>query len=76
MIFFLDENFPVAARELLSRRGHETMDIRGTQHEGSPDSTIFEMAQQKRAVFLTTDRDFWHTVPVLYEQHYGIVVIA
>ena len=25
---------------------------------------------------LTTDRDFYHTVPLLYEHHFGVVVIA
>ena len=28
------------------------------------------------ATILTTDRDFYHTVPMLYPEHHGIVVIA
>jgi spore maturation protein CgeB len=34
------------------------------------------MAQGRCAVFLTTDRDFFHTIPHLHESHCGIIVIA
>ena len=37
MRFFLDENFPKTARFLLAELGHETLDIRGTEQEGSTD---------------------------------------
>jgi len=76
MIFFLDENFPKAAVTLLGERGHRAIDIRGTDREGAEDAVIFHMAQQEDAVFLTTDRDFFHTVPHLEKQHRGVVVIA
>ena len=76
MKFFFDENFPRAAAGLLDARGHEWADIRGTDQEGSDDATIFRMAQQQGAVFLTTDRDFFHTVPHLEKSHYGVVVVA
>lgn len=76
MLFFLDENFPKKAVPFLNERGHETLDIRGTPQEGLEDSLIFAIAQEKGAVFLTTDRDFFHTVPFLYTEHCGIIVIA
>jgi predicted nuclease of predicted toxin-antitoxin system len=76
MKFFFDENFPKAAAQLLGARGHEWADIRGTDQEGSPDTTIFRLAQQQGAIFLTTDRDFFHTVPHLEKSHYGVVVVA
>lgn len=76
MLFFLDENFPKKAVSFLNEKGHETLDIRGTPQEGLADSLIFTIAQEKGAVFLTTDRDFFHTVPFLYNEHHGIVVIA
>jgi predicted nuclease of predicted toxin-antitoxin system len=65
MRFFLDENFPKAAHELLVRLGHEVVDIRGSADEGAEDGQIFEMAQRREAAFLTTDKDFFHTVPHL-----------
>jgi predicted nuclease of predicted toxin-antitoxin system len=76
MRFFLDENFPKAARALLAGEGHESIDIRGTEKEGADDNELFLMAQDSRAVFLTTDKDFFHTVRHLYPRHGGVVVIA
>jgi len=76
MRFFLDENFPKAARALLSREGHQSVDIRGTEKEGSDDNDLFLMAQDVHAVLLTTDKDFFHTIPHLYPRHCGVVVIA
>jgi predicted nuclease of predicted toxin-antitoxin system len=74
--FFLDENFPKAAHALLVARGHVVVDIRGTAEEGAEDSQVFAMAQAKRAVVLSTDRDFFHSMPHLFPAHHGIVVIA
>jgi len=76
MKFFLDENFPKKAIDILKKAGHEILDIRGTEFEGCSDRVIFENAQQNRAVFLTTDCDFYHTIPSLYNRHCGIIVIA
>ena len=46
-----------------------------TEQEGSDDIAIFEMAQKNNAIFLTTDKDFFHTIPYLFEHHHGIIVI-
>ena len=76
MNFFLDENFPKSAVAILSTSGHEAFDLRGTPREGIPDFEIFAEAQKLGAVFLTTDRDFFHTIPHLYERHAGVIMIA
>ncbi len=76
MLFFLDENFPKKAVPFLNEKGHETLDIRGTPQAGVTDDLIFTIAQEKEAVFLTTDRDFFHTVPFLFDEHHGIIVIT
>ncbi|MFH1963673.1 MAG: DUF5615 family PIN-like protein [bacterium] len=76
MRVFLDENFPKAAHGFLSECGHEVIDIRGSADKGAEDTHIFEMAQRCKAVFLTTDKDFFHTVPHLYVHHHGVVVIT
>lgn len=76
MRFMLDENFPKAAAAMLRSAGHEVFDIRGTDDEGIDDDALFQMAQKAGAVLLTTDRDFFHTVPHLHEFHCGVVVIA
>lgn len=76
MNFLLDENFPKKAVDILKVYGHQTFDIRGTELEGCKDTVIFEKSQKEKAVFLTTDRDFFHTIPPLFKSHCGIVVIA
>ncbi len=76
MRFFLDENFPKSASENLVALGHQVFDLRGTSREGCADQDIFAEAQDHSAIFLTTDRDFFHTIPHLFEHHAGVVVIA
>jgi predicted nuclease of predicted toxin-antitoxin system len=76
MKFFLDENFPKTATVSLGNMGHQVFDLRGTAEEGAADDRIFAAAQNLGAVFLTTDRDFFHTIPHLHETHCGIIVIA
>jgi predicted nuclease of predicted toxin-antitoxin system len=63
MKFFLDENFPKAAVGMLLNAGHEVFDLRGTDREGARDAEIFAEAQGHGAIFLTTGRDFFHTIP-------------
>ena len=76
MIFFLDENFPktVASRSTLAK--HEIIDIRESGKPGLDDLTIFKLAQEHRAIFLTTDLDFFHTIPFQFPQHYGVIIVA
>lgn len=76
MKFYFDENFPKAAAELLESLGHEWIDPRGTELEGSPDSILEGQAIKSNAVLLTTDRDFFHTLHNQIPDHPGIVVIA
>ncbi|MEK7949673.1 DUF5615 family PIN-like protein [Luteolibacter soli] len=76
MRFLLDENFPKAAASFLEEAGHEVFDFRGTAEEGIEDSSVFVKAQAYGAVLLTTDRDFFHTIPHLFDTHAGVVVIA
>ncbi|MCL1888221.1 MAG: hypothetical protein FWF96_05065, partial [Kiritimatiellaeota bacterium] len=37
---------------------------------------VFRLAQKHRAVFLTTDKDFYHTIPFLHPSHHGVVVVS
>lgn len=76
MIFLLDENFPKSAENLLTAWGHDVIDVRGTELQGADDFQLFEFAQQNQAVLLTTDRDFYHTVPFIFGEHHGVIVIA
>ncbi len=76
MRFLLDENFPKSATTWLSELGHEVLDVRGSEREGMTDNELFSYAQDAGAIILTTDRDFFHTVPHLFKQHEGVLVIA
>jgi predicted nuclease of predicted toxin-antitoxin system len=59
MNFLFDENFPKSARAILENAGHEVFDFRRIGIIGSPDDAIVQMALEKSAVILTTDRDFF-----------------
>lgn len=76
MKFFFDENFPKKVAGLLNENDHEVIDIRGTENEGITDKEIFKLAQKNKAIFLTTDKDFFHTIPFNFTKHSGVVVIA
>lgn len=76
MNFFLDENFPKKAIPLLEEQGHNVFDIRGTDREGLSDLELFPLAKKEKAVFLTTDKNFFHTIHLTEKPHYGIIVIA
>lgn len=76
MIFFLDENFPKSAEDYLQPLGHQTFSTRSTDLEGIDDISIFTLALEKNAIFLTTDKDFFHTIPLQFKDHKGIIEIA
>lgn len=76
MTFFLDENFPRSATPLLVKLGHLVVDARDVAAPGTDDRSLFAMAQDVSGVLLTTDRDFFHTVPSTYAEHAGVIVIA
>ena len=76
MNFLLDENFPKAARLILEFAGHEVFDFRQLASPGSPDTEVMQLALDRSAVILTTDRDFFHTLGRQYPDHHGVVVVA
>lgn len=76
MNFMLDENFPASVKELLKTKNIEVFDIRGTDLESLSDREIIKISIDKKAIFLTTDKDFYHTIHMISKPHYGIVVIA
>ena len=76
MNFLLDENFPKSAHPYLTQRQHGCIDVRDCLPQGADDMTVFQLAQERRSVFLTTDKDFYHTIPFFYPSHYGVVVVS
>jgi predicted nuclease of predicted toxin-antitoxin system len=76
MRFLLDENFPRTAVAVLSAAGHEVHDFRDEGSVGAPDQDVMRLAVELDAILLTTDKDFFHTVPFLFPDHPGTIVIA
>ena len=76
MNFLLDENFPKSAADFLKEAGHAACGVLELAVQGADDRAVFEFAQQKQAVLLTTDRDFFHTIPWLFAEHHGVIVVA
>jgi predicted nuclease of predicted toxin-antitoxin system len=76
MKFFLDENFPRPALLKLQSAGHSGVHALEIFPPGTADEQLFTHAQQEQAVFITTDKDFYHTVPLAFSQHHGAIVIT
>jgi len=76
MKFFLDENFPRPALTQLKSAGHSAVHALEIFLPGTADDQLFAHAQQEQAVFITTDKDFFHTVPLAFARHHGALVIA
>ncbi len=76
MIIVIDENIPLRVVHFLKEKGYEIIDFRNSDKEGSDDKVIFSIACEMNALFLTTDKDFFHTIPFLYKNHPGIIVIS
>ena len=73
MKFILDENFPRPVFVLLEHCGHTAQSALEFLSKGSDDTEVFRVAQ---AILVTTDKDFFHTVPLLHKEHVGVIVIA
>ena len=76
MKFLLDENFPRSSVGLIAECGHAAILFDDVCEFGNDDETVFATAQRLGATILTSDRDFYHTVPLLHPTHAGIVVVA
>ena len=76
MKFFLDENFPRPARAQLQSAGHTAVHALEIFPPGTPDDELFAHAQKECAIFITTDKDFFHTVPLTFAEHHGALVIT
>ena len=76
MKFLLEENFPLTACSELQGRGHVAIRLIDANMLGAADSDVFALAQRENAILLTTDKDFFHTIPFLHDTHCGVVVVA
>ena len=76
MKFFLDENFPRPVLAQLQAAGHSAVHALEIFPPGTADDQLFAHAQREKAVFITTDKDFFHTIPLGFAAHHGAIVIT
>ena len=76
MKFVADQNFPRTCAPILEEFGHNLHDFRYDPNLGLDDDWLFAEAQKLGAVFLTTDKDFFHTIPWLFPNHCGAIVVT
>jgi predicted nuclease of predicted toxin-antitoxin system len=76
MKFFLDENFPRPALAQLVSGDHSASHALDYFPPGTDDEKLFERAQRDGAIFITTDKDFFHTIPLAFARHGGAIVIT
>ncbi len=72
MRILVDENIPNVTVSELRTRGHDVLDIRGTEHQGMFDDELWPFAQTDQRMLITTDKGFTEHRD---EQHCGILVI-
>jgi predicted nuclease of predicted toxin-antitoxin system len=76
MKFFLDENFPRLALNQLVSAGHSAAHAMDYFPPGTADHKLFDHAQAHGAIFITTDKDFFHTIPLAFARHGGAIVVT
>jgi predicted nuclease of predicted toxin-antitoxin system len=76
MTFFLDENFPRPALAQLQSARHQASHALDKFPPGTPDDRHIAHAQELGAIFVTTDKDFFHTIPLAFGEHEGAIVIT
>ncbi len=76
MNFFLDEHFPRPAMAFLESAGHAATHALQVFPPGTEDAKLFADAQEQKALFVTTDKDFFHTIPLTFKEHWGAMVIT
>jgi predicted nuclease of predicted toxin-antitoxin system len=76
MTFFLDENFPRSALDHLKSAGHAASHALDSFPQGTSDDKLVGCAQEMNAIFVTTDKDLFHTIPMSFARHRGAIVIT
>ena len=72
MKILVDENIPLSTVEVLRESGHEVLDLRGGEREGSPDEVLWQIAQDEKWLLVTTDKGFSSHRG---ETHFGILIV-
>lgn len=71
----LDENLPIALRELLTRAGHDVDTSPQENHTGAEDSELWQAAQAAERFLITQDLDFSDIRSFPPGSHFGLLLI-
>ncbi len=72
MKILVDENIPLVTVEELRLKRFDVIDIRGSAEQGITDELLWQKAQQKKRLLITTDKGFSIHRD---EKHHGILII-
>jgi len=72
MRVLVDENIPKVTVQSLTLLGHDVLDIRGTDQQGTDDENLWLLAQSQSRLLITTDKGF---VDHRDEKHHGILIV-
>ncbi len=72
MKILVDENVPSESVEELRKRGHDVLDIRGSDKQGLEDDLLWSLAQSEARLLITTDKGF---ATHRSEDHHGILIV-
>ena len=73
MRILVDENIPRMTIAELRQEGHDVLDIRGTDREGSIDEDLWSLAHAERRLLITTDKGFARR---RHRNPYGILIVT
>lgn len=72
--FVIDEDLPSLIAERLRELGHDAVSIREAGLESTPDSGVFQFAQERHASLISADLGFGSVVTYPVGTHFGIVI--
>lgn len=75
MKFFLDENVPLSAIDVIHNLGFEVEHARSAGLGGRPDREIADYAKKRRAVLVTKDLEFGSLALYPKNSHHGLLVL-
>lgn len=75
MKFLVDENISSSTAAFLVEKGHDVLELSGSELQGISDQKIIELAAKEKRVILTHDLDFGEMYYFREKPVFGIIVL-